>query len=66
VTVMTDEADRLLTPDEAAEFLGVTESTLATWRSTRRYNLPWVRVGRRIRYRLGDLTVWIEDRTENR
>ena len=63
---MTDEADRLLTPDEAAEFLGVTESTLATWRSTRRYNLPWVRVGRRIRYRLGDLTVWIEDRTENR
>jgi excisionase family DNA binding protein len=35
---------------EAAEFLGVQEQTLAAWACNHRYGLPFIRVGRRIRY----------------
>ncbi|WP_353479528.1 helix-turn-helix domain-containing protein [Bifidobacterium pullorum] len=37
-------------------------STLARWRSERR-ELPYVTVGRLIRYRQSDLDRWIEDNT---
>lgn len=40
---------------EAAVVLGVKASTLAVWRSTGRYNLPYMKVGRLIRYRVSDL-----------
>lgn len=54
--------DRLLTPAQAAEILGVTHQTLAVWRSTGRYNLPFVKVGRRVMYRLTDIQGFIEER----
>ena len=54
----------LLTSSQAAELLGVTVATLATWRCTGRYPLPWVRVGRCIRYRPEDLVAFIESRLE--
>jgi excisionase family DNA binding protein len=41
---------RLLTPTETAELLGVARETLAMWRCTRRVELPFVRVGRCVRY----------------
>lgn len=41
----------LLSRKEAAEFLGVKEITLAVWKSTKRYDLPVVKVGRLVRYR---------------
>ena len=40
---------------DAAHVLGVKTSTLAVWRSTGRYNLPYIKVGRLIRYRVSDL-----------
>ena len=40
---------------DAANVLGVKTSTLAVWRSTGRYNLPYMKVGRLIRYRVSDL-----------
>lgn len=53
----------LLTPIQASEFLGVSEQTLAIWRSTKRYNLKYVKVGRHVRYRLHDLLLFLESRT---
>ncbi len=53
----------LLTPEEAARFLNVRPNTLAIWRSTGRYNLPFVRVGRLVRYRLDDLLEFAERRS---
>jgi predicted site-specific integrase-resolvase len=50
------------TPAEAADALGIKEGTLAVWRSTGRYPLPYVRIGRKIFYRGGDLTDFIESR----
>jgi excisionase family DNA binding protein len=56
-------ADRLLTPVEAAQYLQLKVETLATWRANHRYDLPYVRVGTAIRYRLSDLQKWLESRT---
>ncbi len=53
----------LLTREEAAEYLNVRPQTLALWATTGRYDLPMVRVGRRVRYRLSDLDRWIAKRT---
>lgn len=59
-----DTSDRLMPDEETAQMLGVTVGTLATWRSSKRYDLPFVRVGRLIRYRLSDVRQWIDTRTE--
>jgi hypothetical protein len=42
---------RLLTPKETARLLGVSVQTLAVWRCKNRYGLPYVRLGRLIKYR---------------
>ncbi len=55
--------DRLLTTREAADFLGVKPGTLDTWRSSKRYGLSYVKVGKHIRYRPSDLQEWIDSRT---
>ncbi|MBT4880871.1 MAG: helix-turn-helix domain-containing protein [Alphaproteobacteria bacterium] len=54
---------RLLSRKEAAEFLGVKEITLAVWKSTKRYNLPVIKVGRLVKYRYADLLDFVERRT---
>ena len=54
-------ATRLLNTKEAAVFLGTTESTLRHWRCVKRYNLPVVKIGRLVKYRLSDLEQFIKD-----
>ena len=53
----------LIDPATAAELLGVTEGTLSVWRSVGRYNLPFVKVGRKVRYSRKALESWLESRT---
>ncbi len=50
---------------EAAEILGVAPGTLSVWRSTGRYSLPFVKVGRNVRYSRTGLHAWLESRTRN-
>lgn len=52
-----------LTPAEAAEALGVTTGTLAVWRCTKRYQLPFVKVGSKIFYRTEDIQSFLDNRT---
>lgn len=52
----------LLTPEQAAQTLGLSAKTLATWRSTGRHALPFIRCGARIRYRRADLAAWLSAR----
>ena len=54
--------DSLLTPSEAAAYIGVTENTLSVWRCVGRYNIQFVKVGRLVKYRKQDLDSWIESR----
>ncbi|MGF6858349.1 helix-turn-helix domain-containing protein [Paraburkholderia sp. CI3] len=51
-----------LNPVQAAEYLQIKTSTLAMWRSTGRYNLPYVKVGGRVQYRLQDIEEFISGR----
>ena len=53
----------LLTAAAAAAYLGFREQTLAAWRSAGRHDLPFVKAGRSIRYRLSDLDAWLAART---
>jgi len=55
--------DRLLTESEAAELLSIGPGTLCVWRCTKRYPLPYVKVGRGVRYKLADVLAFIESRT---
>jgi len=59
--ISTDE--RLLTREEAAAILGVRPQTLAVWASAQRYDLPFIKVGRCVRYRMRDLQAFIDRRT---
>lgn len=45
----------LMTPQDVADRLGISTTTLATWRCTQRYALAYVKVGRLVRYRAGDV-----------
>ncbi|PIA72812.1 DNA-binding protein [Ectopseudomonas toyotomiensis] len=47
----------------AAAVLGVQKSTLSVWRSLGRYNLPYVKIGRSVKYRISDLAEFIANRT---
>ncbi len=58
-----NQRKNLLTRKEAAEILGTTEGTLAVWATNKRYNLPYVKIGRLVKYKLSDLEVFIERRT---
>lgn len=46
--------EKLLTRREAAELLGMCPQTLATWGMAARF-LPFVKIGKSVRYRLCDL-----------
>ena len=49
-----------ISPKEAANLLGVTAGTLSVWRCTKRYSLPYVKIGRRVMYRLSDIEAFID------
>lgn len=61
---LSDLSERhdLLSRKEAAAYLGVTEQTLAVWKSTKRYNLPAFQVGRLVKYDRRDLDAWLASR----
>ncbi len=61
--IQPDHLPALLTGAQAAAVLGVKPATLQNWRCLGRHTLPFVKVGRLPRYRIGDLVEWISKRT---
>ena len=57
-------SNTLLTPQSVAEMLGVNVETLNVWRATNCYKLPYVKVGRLVRYRLSDVNNFITSRLQ--
>jgi excisionase family DNA binding protein len=49
----------LLSRVEAAAYLGVARQTLAIWACTNRYDLPYVKIGKLVKYRKSDLDAFI-------
>ncbi|GGO70959.1 helix-turn-helix transcriptional regulator [Nonomuraea cavernae] len=50
--------ERLWTPEDVSEFLGIPIGTLYQWR-TRRTGPPGRRVGKHLRYVPGDVLAWV-------
>ncbi len=64
-TPPSDEAttrDKLLDYTAGADFLGVTKKTLEDWICSGRYAVPYVKVGRLVRFRPEALRVWLRSR----
>lgn len=55
----------LLDERQAAEYLTLSAGTLSVWRSTGRYEIPFVKIGSRVRYKRAELEKWIESRTRS-
>ena len=55
---------RLLSRNEAAQYLGIKPQTLAVWASVGRYDLPYIKVGRCPKYRVEDLDAFLERNTQ--
>jgi hypothetical protein len=56
------EPYRLLTSDEAAQFLSVSAACLKTWRF-KKIGPPYVKLVANVRYRLEDLSAYAENKT---
>jgi len=59
----SNPSSELLSREQAADFLGIKPQTLAVWHTTKRYNLPLIKVGSRVRYRRSDLERFLNERT---
>ncbi len=66
MTVLNTNPDQLLTRKKAAEFLGCKENTLAVWATNKRYNLPFYKIGRSVKYKISDLENFIDQNQQNK
>lgn len=51
--------DVLLSTDEAAAYLDISAKTLARWRCEEPGKLPYIKIGRKCKYRVSDLEAFI-------
>ena len=56
--------DRLLSPAELADYLGIPTQTVYQWRH-RGEGPPGYRVGRHVRYRWIDIQTWLADQADD-
>jgi excisionase family DNA binding protein len=59
------DKNELLSSQQAAALINVTSGTLSVWRSTGRYGIPFIKIGRKVRYRKSDLIAWLDSRTHS-
>jgi hypothetical protein len=57
------ELDTLTDTEGASSLLSIPTATLIKWRSTGEVRIPYVRIGRQIKYRTRDLKAFIETST---
>lgn len=55
-----DAMNNLMTQEEVSEFLRVPLKTLYQWRCYNKYDLPFVKFGRGVRYRREDVEAFVE------
>ena len=53
----------LINTEQAAAYLGVTSRTLEVWRCTKRHSIPYIKVGRLVKYRKTELDRWLARQT---
>jgi len=55
----------LITPEQAAEYLGVSVRTLGKWRSTGSVSIPFKRIGKCCRYSVPELDAYLSQNSFN-
>ena len=55
--------EQLLTTEQVAKLIGVRPQTLAVWRSTKKFGLPYIKIGHAVRYHETAVRRWLQDRT---
>lgn len=55
----------LLMPSEAAKLLNTSVDVLSVWRNTKKVNIPYVKIGSAVRYKLEDIEAYINSNTHN-
>ncbi len=60
---LTLDQDTLTDTEGASSLLAIPVATLIKWRSTGEVRIPYVRIGRQIKYRTRDLKAFIETST---
>lgn len=61
-TAFADFQTDRMSPQQAAEFLGVAVSTLRNWRHTGKEQIPFVKTGAKVAYRRSDLAEYVARR----
>jgi len=57
--------DKLMSAEQAADYLDLTSRTLANWRCNGYPSLPYIKLGRCIKYKLSDLDAYIAKHSHN-
>jgi hypothetical protein len=55
--------ERLQNNLNAADYIGIPANTLQYWRTTGAQQIPFIKVGRRVMYRISDLDAWLAQHT---
>jgi excisionase family DNA binding protein len=58
LTIPSNGSPSLLSAEQVSELTGLSVETLAQWRSQRR-GLPYLKIGRRVRYDLTDVQTYL-------
>ncbi len=53
----------LAKPEVTAKLLDTTTGVLAVWRTTGKVDLPYIKIGKSVRYRLSDIEAFINANT---
>jgi excisionase family DNA binding protein len=61
--MITFTDDIIITTEQAATLLCTPKSTLVKWRCTGENNIPFIKLGRSVRYRTTDLKKWLDVRS---
>lgn len=56
-------SDPLFSSNESEAYLGLSPGTLSVWRCNKRYDIPYIKIGRLVRYRKSALDAWLNKRT---
>ncbi|MEI6269499.1 MAG: helix-turn-helix domain-containing protein [Methylococcaceae bacterium] len=56
--------DAIINTALAAILLDTPEKSLIKWRSTGEHNIPFLKIGRNVRYRTQDLRRWVESHVQ--
>lgn len=65
-TTTASRQSDLITRSEAAAFLRVSPGSLSNWASSSKYRIPYIKIGKKVYYRIKDLQQYIDRHAINK